>query len=212
MSHDYNSWSGYGVRVVRERKRKYRPFEEEEMTQPAMVYQLLKKKLDESDREMFVIVILNARHYVLGIHTVSVGTLQASLVHPREVFRVVLLMGAASIILAHNHPSGSVLPSQDDLTLTTRLKEAGELLGVEVLDHLIIGDDSFCSLKEEGKVKPKPPNREACRRFFFEPNGCLSLHGRASGRASLALLPTVRSSGAPPLVDYTRCARVHPAP
>ena len=83
--HDYNTWSGYGVRVVRERKRKYRPFEEKEMSQPELVYELLKEKLEESDREMFVIVILNARNYVLGIHTVSVGSLSASIVHPREV-------------------------------------------------------------------------------------------------------------------------------
>ena len=94
--------------------------------------------------------ILDARNQLLGINTVSVGTLNSSIVHPRECFKPAILMGAASIILAHNHPSGDTTPSREDIELTKRLRDAGEILGIEVLDHLIITDTSSLSLKEAG--------------------------------------------------------------
>ena len=93
---------------------------------------------------------LDARNRPIGCNTVSVGSLSASIVHPREVFKFAILANASSIILAHNHPSGDVSPSQDDKELTRRIVEAGTLMGIDVLDHLIVGNGDFLSMKERG--------------------------------------------------------------
>ncbi|MDE2291856.1 MAG: hypothetical protein KGL53_07215, partial [Elusimicrobia bacterium] len=102
------------------------------------------------DREHFWRVDLDARHHIIGYEVVSVGTLTASLVHPREVFLGAILSKAAGVIVAHNHPSGDVDPSPEDRETTRRLKQGGELLGIPVLDHLIIADAKFFSFKERG--------------------------------------------------------------
>ncbi|MFC4776460.1 DNA repair protein RadC [Paenibacillus sp. GCM10023252] len=101
-------------------------------------------------KEHFVCLFLNTKNHIVARETLSVGTLNASLVHPREVFRAAIKNSSASIICAHNHPSGDPTPSPEDIALTRRLVEAGELVGIEVLDHLIIGDGRFISLKEQG--------------------------------------------------------------
>ena len=142
-----HSWEGYGVRLVREPQL---PFPKPQISAPDDVRGLLQRHLAYEDREVFVAVILDARNQVLGVNTVSVGSVSASIVHPRETFRPAILMGASSIILAHCHPSGDPTPSQDDIELTRRLHQAGEILGIEVLDHLIIADGQFLSLKEQG--------------------------------------------------------------
>jgi DNA repair protein RadC len=116
---------------------------------PAEVVPLLAEIKDQR-REHFLCLYLNARNQVVHKEVISIGSLSASIVHPREVFRVALQHAVASIILAHNHPSGDVSPSKDDLELTRRLVKAGQLMGIEVLDHLIIGADEFLSLKEKG--------------------------------------------------------------
>lgn len=116
---------------------------------PAEVVPLLAEIRDQR-REHFLCLYLNARNQVVHKEVISIGSLSASIVHPREVFRVALQHAVASIILAHNHPSGDVSPSKDDLELTRRLVKAGELMGIEVLDHLIIGAEQFVSLKEQG--------------------------------------------------------------
>ena len=85
-----------------------------------------------------MLLMLNQKNRVIGIHTVSMGSLTASVVHPREVFKVAILANCASILLAHNHPSGDCQPSKEDRAITTRLVEAGRLLGISVLDHVII--------------------------------------------------------------------------
>ncbi|GFN33632.1 RadC family protein [Paenibacillus xylaniclasticus] len=100
--------------------------------------------------EHFMCLFLNTKNHVVARETLSVGTLNASLVHPREVFRVAIKRSSASIICAHNHPSGDPTPSPEDIALTQRLREAGALIGIEVLDHIIIGDGKFVSLKERG--------------------------------------------------------------
>lgn len=107
-----------------------------------------------AERESFYVVALDTRHRVLTIETVSVGTLSASIVHPREIFRRVLTTErpTASVIIAHNHPSGDVWPSNDDLEITRRLHQAGELLGIPVIDHVILGWDRMLSLKAEGLI------------------------------------------------------------
>lgn len=101
-------------------------------------------------KEHFVCLFLNTKNHIIARETLSVGTLNASLVHPREVFRAAVKAGSASIICVHNHPSGDPMPSPEDISLTKRLVEAGELMGIEVLDHLVIGDGRFISLKEHG--------------------------------------------------------------
>ena len=100
----------------------------------------LLKPLSHASEEHFVSLHLNAKHEVIGLHEVSHGTLSASLVHPREVFKAALVANSFAIIVCHNHPSGSLItPSQEDIDTTTQLIAAGKLLGVNVVDHLIIG-------------------------------------------------------------------------
>lgn len=84
------------------------------------------------------------------VNVVSIGTLNSSLVHPREVFKVAILGNSVSIIVAYNHPSGDPTPSKEDITITARLKEAGKIIGIDILDHLIIGEDKHISFKEKG--------------------------------------------------------------
>lgn len=117
---------------------------------PDDVADLLLPDLIDAKREHFLAVLLNKRNQVLKVVTVSVGTLDASLVHPREVFREAIASSAAAVIVAHNHPSGDPSPSDEDRGLTQRLVDSGKLLGIPVLDHLILGDDRYVSLKQQG--------------------------------------------------------------
>ena len=100
-------------------------------------------------REHFLVLHLDGKNRLLGIEETSVGTATAALVHPREVFLGAILANAASVILAHNHPSGDPTPSAEDAALTARLRQAGELLGVRVLDHVVLGAGRFVSMAEE---------------------------------------------------------------
>ena len=121
------------------------------VSSPADVDRLLRGRIANLDRENFVVVLLNTKNEVIETPLVSVGTLSASLVHPREVFKPAVRASAASVILAHNHPSGKVEPSREDREVTRRLSGAAEILGIEVLDHIIVGD-GFYSLKEHGML------------------------------------------------------------
>ncbi|WP_031513153.1 RadC family protein [Desulfofalx alkaliphila] len=104
------------------------------------------------DREHFCALLLNTKNHVLSKETISVGTLNSSMVHPRELFKIAIKKSAAGVILVHNHPSGDPTPSSDDISITRRLIESGEILGISVLDHLIIGDNKFVSLKAKGLI------------------------------------------------------------
>ncbi len=104
------------------------------------------------DREHFKCLYLNRKNQVLGLETVSVGGLASSLVHPREVFKPAIKRSAAAVILIHNHPSGDPTPSAEDVNITKRLMESGKLLGIEVLDHIIIGDGRYVSLKGSNAI------------------------------------------------------------
>lgn len=108
--------------------------------------------LQDQPGEVFAILCLSTKHRVIAYHEVSRGTLDATLVHPREVFKAALLANAAAIILFHNHPSGDPTPSGDDVQLTRRLVDAGTLLGVDVLDHIIVGDGRYYSFKEGARL------------------------------------------------------------
>ncbi|ODP30510.1 UPF0758 protein [Paenibacillus nuruki] len=111
---------------------------------------LLIEQLRYLQKEHFVCLFLNTKNHIISQETLSMGSLNASIVHPREVFRAAIKCSSASIIFAHNHPSGDPTPSPEDVALTKRLVEAGKIIGIEVLDHLVIGDMKFVSLKEQG--------------------------------------------------------------
>lgn len=125
-------------------------YKNKELTNPEKVYKLIKSKLKNYHKEHFYIIILNSRNH--KIEEVSVGTLNASIVHPREVFSEAIRNNAASVIFAHNHPSGDPEPSKDDLEITKKLADSGKILGIEVLDHIIATKDKFLSFKEQGLI------------------------------------------------------------
>lgn len=135
------------LRVVKESSLLYK---ERRIRSPHDSYNLIKSFLEDSDREMFVILSLDTKNQPTNIEVCHIGSLNASIVHPRECFKNALLSNANSVIAFHNHPSGDVSPSEQDLLVTDRLKEAGNILGIDLLDHIIIGDNSFISLKEKG--------------------------------------------------------------
>ncbi|CAJ1001062.1 JAB domain-containing protein [Brevibacillus aydinogluensis] len=117
------------------------------------VVDLFREFLQETDREQFFLLCLNTKNEPTAIHTVSIGSLDSSLVHPREVFKAAILANSASVIVAHNHPSGDPTPSNPDIEVTKKLQEAGELLGITLLDHIIVGSEgAYCSLKERGDM------------------------------------------------------------
>ncbi len=119
---------------------------------PEAVVKAIRTSIKDKAKEHFKLILLNPRNKIVGISTISVGTLNASLVHPREVFKDAITHSAASVVLAHNHPSGDPEPSEDDLTITKKLVESGKILGIEVLDHIIVGKNNFCSFKERGLI------------------------------------------------------------
>ena len=125
-------------------------YQTRQILSPNDAYEMIKEQLEGLDREQFIIACLNTKNEPTNISVVSVGSLNKAIVHPREVFKTAILSNAASIMAFHNHPSGETTPSQQDIQLTNRLYEAGELLGIKLLDHLIIGDGTFTSLKEKG--------------------------------------------------------------
>ncbi len=125
--------------------------EQKRIGSPVDVFNAVHGLLADVDREYFLVLALNTKNCVNAINIVSVGTLNSSLVHPREVFKLAILGNAAAIICVHSHPSGCPEPSSEDLEITRRLAEAGKILGIELLDHIIIGD-SYVSLKERGVV------------------------------------------------------------
>ncbi|WP_308415522.1 JAB domain-containing protein [Sporanaerobium hydrogeniformans] len=114
--------------------------------------ELVRQFLDELDREAMIVVALNTKSEPTCLQVISIGSLSASIVHPREVFKVAILSNAYSILLAHNHPSGDTTPSQEDIKLTKRIKNASDIMGISLLDHLIIGSDGYYSFKENGEL------------------------------------------------------------
>jgi DNA repair protein RadC len=117
---------------------------------PADAAGLVMEEMRHLDREHFRALLLNAKNQVIGQEVISIGTLNSSAVHPRELFKSAIKRSAAALILVHNHPSGDPSPSREDVEVTRRLVEVGRLIGIEVLDHLVIGDNKFSSLKAKG--------------------------------------------------------------
>lgn len=137
------------VKLVREKSILYK---ERKIRSPHDAYILMKEFIGDADREHFVVLCLDTKNQPTCIQVVHIGSLNASIVHPREVLKSALLSNTASILVGHNHPSNVPTPSQEDIEVTERLKEAGKILGIDLLDHLIICSDSFISLKEKGYI------------------------------------------------------------
>lgn len=112
--------------------------------------EIAEKELRNSDREKFICLHFNVKNQIISYEVVSIGSLSSSIVHPRGVFKAVILANAASILFMHNHPSGSIEPSNDDIEITNRLCKAGNILGIDILDHLIITRDNYFSFKRKG--------------------------------------------------------------
>jgi len=127
----------YELKIIREKSEIYLP--SLQFRNSADIYHAFNEYFAKEYREKFIILPLNAKNKLIGFHTVSIGSATSTLVHPREVFTTVCECSAASIILLHNHPTGDPVPSAEDLAITRRLREIGEVMGVRVLDHVIIG-------------------------------------------------------------------------
>ncbi|MBM4146854.1 MAG: JAB domain-containing protein [Nitrospira sp.] len=123
-----------------------------DIKEPQNIVKAIRASIKDKAKEHFKLILLNARNKILGISTISIGSLNASIVHPREVFKDAIVHNAYSVVLAHNHPSGDSEPSEDDLTITKRLKEAGKILGIEVIDHIIISKNGYFSFKDRGLI------------------------------------------------------------
>lgn len=119
-------------------------------TTPEQVFRHYRSKLEDLKKERFLVLLLDGKNRVIREVEISVGSLNQSLVHPREVFNPAVRESAAAIILVHNHPTGDPTPSREDIEITRRLKEAGELMGIRILDHVIIGINQFVSLVDKG--------------------------------------------------------------
>lgn len=117
---------------------------------PEDAAKLLMPEMSSLNQEHFVVLFLNTKNQVIHKQTIFIGSLNASIVHPREIFREAVKRSAACIICAHNHPSGVTTPSNEDVEVTNRLEQAGYIMGIELVDHLIIGDHTFLSMKEKG--------------------------------------------------------------
>ena len=140
----------YRLELVKEESHKYEV--ETRISCPKDIYEVLTKvcRIQCNAEEVVILITLNTKNIVTGYFEVHRGTINTSLVHPREVFKRALLNNASNIMVAHNHPSGDPNPSKEDIQITERLKEAGNLLGINLLDHIIVGDDKYISLKEKG--------------------------------------------------------------
>ena len=121
------------------------------LTDPSAIWEMF-KFLGRETKEYFYTLHLDNKNRIICIDLVSVGSLSQSIVHPREVFKSSLLSSAAAIILIHNHPTGDTTPSREDLEITRRLKEAGDLLGIRILDHLIVAESDYTSLSAQGII------------------------------------------------------------
>jgi DNA repair protein RadC len=136
----------YTTRLVRE---KAFPFDERgKINTPEAARSLLAPLFDGRDTEAFVVLLLDTAHTPIGLSIVSNGGLSASIVEPRQVFKLAVLSNAAALIIAHNHPSGSPDPSQEDVSLTRRLVEAGKIIGIPIIDHMIFAEDRYVSFRE----------------------------------------------------------------
>lgn len=122
------------------------------ISSPVESAEIVRNFIEDSDREQMVVCCLDTKNQPTSISVIGVGSLNSAIVHPREVYKTAILSNSASIIIAHNHPSGITDPSNEDIILTNRLDEAGKIIGIKLLDHLIIGYGKYYSFREEGML------------------------------------------------------------
>ncbi len=140
------------IKLIREKSILYK---DRQIRSPQNAYEIIRGFLGDNDREHFVVLCLDTKNQPTCIQIVHIGSLNASIVHPREVLKSAILSNSASIIVAHNHPSNISTPSVEDIEVTNRLAEASNIIGIELLDHLIICENSFLSLKEKGYIQDR---------------------------------------------------------
>lgn len=137
------------LKMVRESSFLYEP---RRITSPEDAIEMGKMFLEDKDREEFIVITLDSKNQPTSLNVCSIGSLNSSIVHPREVFKTAVVSNSATVLLIHNHPSGNPEPSKEDIGVTKRLCDAGEILGIKVLDHLIIGAESYYSFKEHERL------------------------------------------------------------
>ncbi|MFA4955592.1 MAG: DNA repair protein RadC [Candidatus Methanoperedens sp.] len=137
---------------IARRLESFNSVEKPKISSPEDVYRRLFPRMREQKKEMFIELCLDTKNQILKEEVISIGSLNANVVHPREVFKLALTESAAHIIVAHNHPSGDPTPSREDIEITKKLVETGNIMGITVLDHVIIGDGRHFSLKEAGHI------------------------------------------------------------
>lgn len=132
-------------------KEKTMSYDYKKISSPEDGAKIIKAYIGNSDRENFIVACLDTRNNVTAIHTVSIGSINETIVYPREVFKIAILANSKAIILAHNHPAGDPSPSREDVNFTENIVKAGKILGIEVLDHIVVGDgEEYVSFKEKG--------------------------------------------------------------
>ena len=139
-------------REISRRLYEAKPYEGVKVTSPEIVFDILKNKYMHLEVEVFTVVLLDTKNQVIDVVEISSGTLNCCIVHPRDVFKVAIRKNANATIICHNHPSGDPTPSAEDINITKRLIQAGEIVGIKVLDHVVVGNSSFISLKEKGLI------------------------------------------------------------
>jgi DNA repair protein RadC len=138
----------------------FRPLEKIPIENPASAAAALSHELMWQQKEHFAVVLLDVKNYLVGMKVVAIGTATETLAHPREIFREAIKIGATKLIVAHNHPSGNLEPSQDDLLLTEQLLQGGQFLDFPLLDHLILGNGDYCSIRQISRLWHEHPQKE----------------------------------------------------
>ena len=122
------------------------------VTKPSDIVEFLMNEMNVLNQEVLKLILLDTKNNIIRNRDIFVGTLNSSLIHPREIFRAAVKFGSANIIISHNHPSGDSSPSKEDINISIRIKECGEIMGINLLDHIIIGRNNYTSLKEKGII------------------------------------------------------------
>lgn len=135
------------------RKKKWKfDFDQQQIKSPEMAAEVARHYIGDEDREVFLVICLDTKNKINAIHRVHVGSINATVIHPREIFKCAILNNSFSLLCFHNHPSSDPTPSPEDIKVTKRLKECGLILGIEVLDHIIVCKHRFVSLREKGHM------------------------------------------------------------
>lgn len=139
-------------REISRRLYETKPYEGARVTSPDVVFDILRNRFMNLEVEVFTAVLLDTKNQVLDVVDISSGTLNCCVVHPRDVFKVAIRRNSNCLLVSHNHPSNDPTPSSEDINITKRLVEAGNIIGIKVLDHIIVGKDTYLSMKEKGLI------------------------------------------------------------